>query len=170
MDESRKAPAAGLLRRRTAEGAVAALFVLAGAIVLYDSMRLGARWADEGPQPGYFPFYIGALLCLSGAVNLVRALFAASGLDAPFVGASQLRQVLAVLVPLAIYAALLGWAGIYVTSFLLIVYFMRALGAEPWWKALAVGAGTSAALYALFELWFLIPLPKGPLEVWLRLA
>ena len=36
---------------RTAELAVAGFFFLLGAIVVFDSVRLGAKWAADGPQP-----------------------------------------------------------------------------------------------------------------------
>jgi len=42
------------------EIAVALLFLLFGGVVSWDSYRLGASWGSDGPQAGYFPFYIGA--------------------------------------------------------------------------------------------------------------
>src|SRR5215470_10274099 len=98
--------------QRGAEIVVAAFFLLLGAIVIYDSVRLGARWGSDGPEAGYFPFYIGALVCIASAVNLVVALV--KNERRAFVGVEQLKLVLAVLVPSAIYVALVGWLGIYV--------------------------------------------------------
>jgi hypothetical protein len=43
---------------------VAVLVFTLGAIVGFDSYRLGASWGSDGPQAGYFPFYIGSDLCL----------------------------------------------------------------------------------------------------------
>ena len=43
---------------RTLELVVAGLLFLLGAVVVFDSVRLGAKWADDGPQAGYFPFYV----------------------------------------------------------------------------------------------------------------
>ena len=59
MTEGTQGPEAGraALRQKSAEIVVAALFFLAGAIVVYDSVRLGAKWAEDGPEAGYFPFY-----------------------------------------------------------------------------------------------------------------
>ena len=54
------------LRVRTAEFVVAGFTFLLGAIVVFDSWRLGARWAADGPQTGYFPFYVGLLLAIAG--------------------------------------------------------------------------------------------------------
>ena len=51
---------------------MAALFFIFGAIVIYDSVRLGFGWQEvHGPRPGYFPFYIGLLICIAALVNVV---------------------------------------------------------------------------------------------------
>ena len=157
------------IRQKSAEIAVAALFFALGAIVMFDSARLGARWAEDGPQAGYFPFYVGLIVCLSAAVNLVLALLNRKDGDRIFVGAGQLKLVLAVLVPTAIYVALVGWIGIYAASALFIAFFMRWLGKYPWWKVAAVSIGNSVAFFLIFEVWFKVPLPKGPLETLLGL-
>ena len=156
-------------RQKSAEIAVAAVFVLLGAIVVYDSERLGARWGDDGPQAGYFPFYIGLILCASSAVNLVLAMLNRRDKDRTFVEVGQLKLVLTVLIPSAIYVALIGWTGIYLASALFIAFFMRWLGKYPWWKVAAVSIGNSVAFFVIFEVWFKVPLPKGPLETLLGL-
>jgi hypothetical protein len=143
---------------------VAALFFLAGAIVVFDSVRLGARWAEDGPQAGYFPFYIGLLVCISAAVNLVMALVNRKDAERDFVELDKLKLVLAVLIPSAIYVAAISWTGIYVASAVFIAFFMRWLGKYPWWKVAAVSIGTMVAFFLIFESWFKVPLPKGPLE------
>ena len=160
--ESEQRPA---LKLRTAEIAVA-LFVLAlGAIVVYDSLRLGIRWEEvHGPQPGYFPFYLGVLICAACAVTIVLALRMPAERNKTFVEVGQLKLVLSVLVPSAVFVALVGWLGIYVSAVLFVALFMRWLGKYPWWKVAAVSIGHSVVLFAIFEIWFLIPLPKGPLE------
>jgi hypothetical protein len=84
--------------------------------------------------------------------------------DKTFVEVGQLKLVLAVLVPSALYVALIGWLGIYVASPLFIAFFMRWLGKYPWWKTAAVSVGNSVVFFLIFEVWFKIPLPKGPLE------
>jgi len=69
-----------------------------------------------------------------------------------------------VLVPSAVYVALVGWLGIYVSAVLFVALFMRWLGKYPWWKVGVVSVGHSIVLFLIFEVWFLVPLPKGPLE------
>jgi hypothetical protein len=152
------------LSQRSAEVAVAALFFILGAIVVFDSVRLGASWGDDGPQAGYFPFYIGLAVCGASLANVLYALlnkkFARSG----FVEVGQLKLVLAVLAPSALYVAAIGWAGIYAASAVFVAFFMRWLGKYPWWKVAAVSLGNSVVFFLVFEMWFKVPLPKGPLE------
>jgi hypothetical protein len=158
------------LRYRSAELAVAAFFFAIGAIVIYDSVRLGIGWADDGPRPGYFPFYVGLIICISALVNAVRAILAPAAKNKTFVEVGQLKMVLTVLVPTAIYVLAVTWIGIYVASTLFIAFFMRWLGKYAWWKAAAVSLGASVVFFVIFEKWFQVPLPKGPLESLLGLG
>jgi len=151
-------------RLRSAEIGIALLFLAFGAIVIFDSVRQGARWVADGPQPGYFPFYLGVIICISSAVTLVRALLMPAANNRTFVQVGQLKLVLSVLVPSAVFVALVGWLGIYVAAVLFVALFMRWLGKYPWWKVGAVAIGHSVVLFLIFEVWFLVPLPKGPLE------
>lgn len=163
MSEGQQVRAA--FRRKSAELAMAAFIFLLGAIVIVDSVRLGFGWQEiHGPRPGYFPFYIGLILCVASLVNVVRALMVRGADNKTFVEVGQLKLVLSVLVPTAVYAALVTWFGIYVPSVLFIGFFMRWLGKYPWWKVVAVALGTAVVLYLVFEKWFKVPLPKGPLE------
>ena len=164
MNDHNERPAATV---RTMELAVAvALFVL-GAVVMYDSIRLGARWAADGPEAGYFPFYIGLAICISTAVIFFRAL--PSKARKTFVTRDALGLVLKMLVPSIIYAVAIAFLGIYVASTIYIIFFMLWLGKYSWAKALPVGIGVSVVFFLLFEVWFAVPLPKGPLEAALGL-
>ena len=167
MSEGREGRVA--FRTRGAEIAVAALFLGAGVLVMYDSVRLGSTWGDDGPKPGYFPFYIGLIMAVAAVMNLARGFVIPADRNPPFVLAGQLKMVLTVLVPAAIYAGAIGWIGIYVSSIVFIAFFMRWLGKFAWWKVVAVSFGTAVALFLIFERWFLVPLPKGPIEALLGL-
>ena len=149
---------------RSAEIGIALVFLVLAALVIFDSVRQGARWLEEGPQPGYFPFYLGVIIAAASAVTLVRALMMPAERNKAFVQVGQLKLVLSVLVPSAVYVALVGWLGIYVSAVLFVALFMRWLGKYPWWKVAAVSVGHSIVLFLIFEVWFLVPLPKGPLE------
>lgn len=154
---------------RAVEIGVAALIFLFGALVLLDSARIGARWGEDGPQPGYFPFYIGLLICIASVIVFVRALGSPSLAAKSFVSRESLKKILTVLVPTAVYVALIKYLGLYVASTLYIAYFMWRLGNYPWIKIVPVAVGVSVVFFLIFETWFQVPLPKGPLEAALRL-
>jgi hypothetical protein len=163
MTEGRQVRAA--FRRKSAELAVAAFIFLLGAILIVDSVRLGIGWQEvHGPRPGYFPFYIGLIMCVASLVNVARALMVRGADNKTFVEVGQLKLVLSVLVPTMLYALLVTWIGIYISSILFIAFFMRWLGKYPWWKVIGVSLGTAVVIYLVFEKWFKVPLPKGPLE------
>ena len=154
------------------ESIVALLFLVFGSAVMWDSWRIGARWGGDGPQAGYFPFYIGVFIVVSALAILYAALRmdAAEG-GGPFVRRGELKMVLTVFVPSIVYVFLIDnpWfsLGIYVPSALFIAAFMRVAGRYGWVRCLAVGIVSAVVLFWLFEIRFLVPLPKGPLEGWL---
>jgi len=166
MKEKSGKPAA---LQRTVEIWTAVIVLLFGAIVVFDSYRLGARWGDDGPQPGYFPFYVGLLISISAIAILVRAL---RGRDSTttFVTRDQLKLILVVLVPTAVYAGAVGYLGLYVSSIIYIAFFMWWLRKYSWLKIVPISVGVMVAFYLVFEIWFAVPLPKGPLEAWLGLG
>jgi putative tricarboxylic transport membrane protein len=151
------------------ESIVAVLFLIFSSAVMFDSWRIGARWGDNGPQAGYFPFYIGVFIAVSSLVILYTALrMSPEEGGEPFVRWGQLKMVLTVLLPSVLYVALIDnpWfsLGIYVPSALFIAAFMRILGKYRWITVAAVSIGTMVAFFMMFEIWFQVPLPKGPLE------
>jgi hypothetical protein len=153
------------ISQRTAEIVMAAIFFGVGAVMMIDTWQLGAGWAKEGPQSGYFPFRIGAIICLASIAVIVQAL-RAQNKDAVFVTYARLRHVLLVLVPTLAYVAAIHAIGIYVASAIFIAGFMRVMDKYSWVKTLSVSVGLNALFFWLFEVQFLVPLPKGPLETW----
>jgi len=149
---------------RTMELVVSGLFMLVACVVMYDSWRVGMGWAFDGPEAGYFPFYIGLIMFISSAATFLINLLSKSPNLSNFVSRPGLWLVLQVLVPTAIYVAVMYFIGIYVASFLFITFFMMWLGKYSLPKALAVGFVIPFILFWVFEIAFLIPLPKGPLE------
>lgn len=149
---------------RTVELGTAVVIFLFGALVAWDSFELGARWGDDGPQAGYFPFYVGLLICIAGAGTFVKGLRDASLAGESFVEVDQLKLILTVLAPTIVYVALIGWLGFYVASTLFIAYFMQRIGKYSWLKIAPIAIGVSVAFFLVFEIWFQVPLPKGPLE------
>jgi hypothetical protein len=153
---------------RAWEIAVAAAFLAFGALVVWDSRRLGSQWGSDGPQAGYFPFYIGLFICISALAIFIEALGMGEKGRRAFVYRKQLRMVLTVLVPSAAYAGLIAnpiyALGFYEASVIFIAFFMRYLGKYAWPKIAAVSVSVMVAFFLMFEVWFKVPLPKGPLE------
>jgi hypothetical protein len=143
---------------------VALLVLLFGTIVVWGSHQLGSSWDENGPQAGYFPFYIGSLICICGAAVFVQSLLRWRADQSTFVTYPQLKQVLVILVPSALYVAGIQLIGLYVPSALYIALFMRFVGHYGWLRSALVGGSVALIAFMLFEIWFKIPLPKGPVE------
>lgn len=158
-----------LVTLRTMDIIVALLLMLFSGIVIFDSVRVGHGWAPGlGPAAGYFPFYVASFLGIASVITLVKAIFSPQpGWSHAFVTKTSFGRVLSVLVPAFIFVALIGYLGLYVASALFIIGFMIIVGRDNPLLALAVGIGVPLALFFMFERWFLVPLPKGPLEAML---
>ncbi len=154
---------------RTMNIVVALALMVVAFIVMVTSYRLGAGWAqDVGPDSGYFPFYIALIMFISSGVTLVQNLVAArrdSG--GSFIARGELIRVLQVLVPMTIFVVLAIYIGIYISTFLFMSFFMMWHGRYPVYKTVPVAIGVPVVLFIVFEVWFLVPLPKGPFEAWL---
>lgn len=150
--------------RALVEMAVAGVALLAGLAMMFDSHRIGAGWSEGSLESGYFPLRIGAIICIVSAVLLVRAFVDLRRKDAVFASWQQLRLVLMVLVPTLAYLAAIPWLGIYVASAAFIAAFMHFSRRSHVLKTLCVSVSIAAALFVLFEISFLVPLPKGPIE------
>ena len=148
----------------TVDLVVSVLVFVAGALVAWDSHRLGSSWASDGPEAGYFPFFIGLLICICSAVVFVQSLMKIKTDRTVFVTVGQLKQVMVILGPSAAYVLGVQLIGIYVSSAIFIFLFMKIAGKYSWLRSLMVGGGVSIISFILFEIWFKIPLPKGPLE------
>jgi hypothetical protein len=144
---------------------VALVFLGVSAIVIYDSNRLGFSWQEGvGPAAGYFPFYVALIMAGASLVNLVQALRDREAGGETFVSKPAFRQVLAVFVPLTVFVVLIAFVGIYVAAAVFITLFMMYFGRYNILPSAALGAGVPVVLFLMFEKWFLVPLPKGPLE------
>ena len=149
---------------RSVDAAIAILFMITACVVMWDSWRVVARWVSDGPQAGYFPFYIGLIMFTASLGTLLMSVLAKNPNLKTFVERGQLWSVLRVLIPAAIFVALIPWLGLYVSGALFIIVFMLWIGKYSAFKALPIAIAVQLFFFMLFERWFLIPLPKGPVE------
>lgn len=142
------------------------LMAIAG-LVIADSIRVGTGWGDDGPRSGYFPFFIGLFLLTASGFVVLSTLLKWSKSHAVFATREELVPVFQMLVPMVIYVVAMVYLGIYLPSAILIGFFMRHHGSFAWPSSLGVSIGVPLTFFLVFEKWFLVPLPKGPIETML---
>ena len=157
-DETRPA-----LSRRSAEVAFAVVTMAVGAVVMFGAWEHDIGWGDGGPEAGYFPFRLGALIVLASAFNLIAGLRHHVGAPS-FIGRDQTVRVVTFFLPVAGLAWLTPMLGLYVASALYLVVTVCWLAGVEWRRGVAIAAGVPLLMFALFELALRTPLPKGPLE------
>ena len=156
---------------RTADLATACVLFVLGGVVFYDALRLGAGWGSDGPQSGFLPFWLAVLLLLVSIAIFVQALLRPVGKT--FVTRERLRPVLQVVGPMAAFVAVIEppglpmGLGLYVSAALYLAFYMRWVGHHDWRAVVAVAVLVPVVTFFVFERWFLVPMPKGPLEAWL---
>ena len=143
------------------EAVVALLVVLLGVTVIVGSWKLGSGWTSDGPGAGYFPFYIGVILCISGAGILFQSVAGKRKNHEIFVDSEQLKRVLSVLLPALVYVLAVQFVGLYVASALYIALFMIVLGKYSPVKSVIVALAVVVLFFLMFEVWFKVPLFKG---------
>ena len=139
--------------------------MLLGGIVLFDAVRLGFGWGPDGPRSGFFPFWLALIMVIVCGVIFAQAYFGER--EKRFVSREQFGPVLKVLWPATAAIALMHVIGLYVASALYMGFYMRWIGRHSWSTVCLVALGISIGSFLIFEKWFLVPMPKGPLEQWL---
>jgi hypothetical protein len=150
---------------RAADLTTALLLMAGGVIVIWDSIRLGIGWGTDGPKSGFFPFWLGVILVACCVAIALQAQW--RGDRRPFVRPGGLGPVLKVLLPATAFVALIEVIGLYASSALYMALYMRWIGRHSWLAAVLLSVGFAVVTFVVFEIWFLVPMPKGPLEAWL---
>jgi putative tricarboxylic transport membrane protein len=150
---------------RTADLTTALLLMAGGLLVMWDALRLGIGWSTDGPKSGFFPFWLGVILlacCVGVVIQTVRR-----ATRQPFVSRQAIGPVLKVLAPATVFVALIQVAGLYVASALYMGFYMRWIGRHSWPAVFLLSVGFAVVTFLVFDIWFLVPMPKGPVEGWL---
>ena len=151
-------------RQRHVEMGVAAFMAVLGVVTIVGSLKVGIGWGGGGPEIRLLSVLDRAadrgrqrLQLRAGAMRHANSgLFAEWGTDHGRSSRSSCRW--------RSMSAAVPWLGIYVASALLTAGFMRWLGRYGWALTLRHQRGVQVVTYVTFEKWFLVPLPKGPLE------
>jgi hypothetical protein len=184
------AGAAPCATRRTLEISTAVAVALVGAVVSFESLTHDIAWNEAGPGSGYFPFRVGLLLIGVAVVQLIRGRrlppeggsygtdggshgIAAggtgsasdeSGANGPvaFVTREELGRSLSVFWPTAALVAAMFLLGSYVPSGIYLAWMLRRHGGRGWLPSIAYGAVVMAIFFLIFDVWFRVPLARGP--------
>ena len=144
---------------------VAAILLAFGIVVAYGSYQLGSGWTTDGPGAGYFPFYVGLLICIAGIGVFVQTLLAKNKRDDAFVDREQLQRVQSVFIPAVAYVGAVQVFGLYVASAAYITLFMVFLGKYKWLKSIVISLAVIVLFFLMFEVWFKVPLYKGSIDL-----
>ena len=173
--------AGSFISRRAAEVAAAVAVALTGAVVVVESLTHDIGWNEAGPGSGYFPFRVGLLLIAAAAIQVVQTRGTGSAsIDFPasgpvgtasesvgalsFVSREELRRSLSVFWPTAALVVAMFPLGCYLPSGVYLAWMMRRHGGHGWLLSAAYGAAVMVVFFLVFDLWFRVPLAKGPLE------
>ncbi len=162
-----------MITRFWAEAATALATMAFGLVIVRGALEFGIGWDSSGPQPGAFPFYIGALVALAslGTLGLTvgKQVAGSAELRQSFIDGEKARRVASFLLPMLAFVALSVTAGMYLATILYLVFTMRFQGGYGWLATLATAFLTAAFFYLSLEKFFQIGLLKGPVEAWLGL-
>jgi putative tricarboxylic transport membrane protein len=147
---------------RTADIGFALLLLALAALVAWESLKLDIGWGLNGPQGGFFPFWLAVGLGVCCLVILAQTVWNPSpAMGPPLVKPGGWVPLLKVAVPATAMVALTEMIGLYGAAALYIGFYMRWIGKHHWLLVLAVSVGVPLASYVIFDKWFLIPMPKG---------
>lgn len=147
---------------RTADMACALVLLVLGGLLLWESLKLRIGWGLNGPEAGFFPFWLAAGLMVSSAIIIIEAFLNRSpSADKPFVKRGAWVPVLQVALPAFGMVALTEAIGLYPAAAIYLALYMRWIGRHAWVTTVMVSLLLPVVSYFVFDKWFLIPMPKG---------
>jgi hypothetical protein len=159
-----------MLSRMQLELAVVAVVFVLGSLAVIGALEHDIGWASDGPQAGYFPFRLGIILIVASLVIGAQALVSGDRGRQVVLSRDSGRRMVGFFLPLVGYVAIAQVLGLYVATALYLGFVLRVMGGHGWQATAGTALGVPLASWILFEVWFTVPLLKGPLERWLGLA
>jgi len=132
-------------------------FILFSLYVCFESSRLGVGTFFR-PAAGFFPFYSSLLL---GLLSLILGFLAFRGKVERAESWTDVGNTVTVSLALLGFALLLTWLGFAITTFLFILFLLRAVERRAWLLSASAALFISAAFYVVFGLWLKAQLPAG---------
>ncbi len=148
---------------RKADILISLLMMSIGIVIVVDSARLGFKWGMNGPESGFFPFYLGAgtIVCALLVLRKVAAQYKKEGAGKRLMPEGALNSILWVLVPATVMIAITELVGLHIAAALYMGFYMRVVGRIRWTTTILISLLVPISLYIAFDKLFLVPLPQG---------
>jgi putative tricarboxylic transport membrane protein len=138
------------------------VFLLLAAFIARESLEL-KFYTNNGPGPGFFPFWLSMALGLLAVLMILKATFREPEpmQEGFFASRAGYLRAGAIVVALAVTTALLDVVGFPLTMLGAILFLLFALGRPSLIATLLVAAAGSFGCFYLFDRWLKVPLPTG---------
>ncbi len=141
--------------------------LLFGAAIVFGAIEYDIGWDERGPQPGYFPFWMGLLVIVGSLGTLIETLLRRRDLTGTALTSAQAGRAISFVWPILAFLVATSFLGLYVAMILYLFTVMMLHGRYRIPASLAVSVGSALVFYVLFDKWLKVPLMKGPIEAWL---
>jgi hypothetical protein len=141
--------------------------VLSGTFLLATGIGLGYRANQLGlgqvsdPGPGFTIFLAAAVLVLLSVVLVVSSLWLPRNEAGRESDAVRWGKIGLILVSLIVYGLVLRKLGFIVSTFLLVLVFLRLIERKNWFAALLSGVAMALGTYVVFDWLLQARLPRG---------
>ncbi|TCH99912.1 tripartite tricarboxylate transporter TctB family protein [Roseococcus sp. SYP-B2431] len=132
------------------------LLIILAALVFWSAQSLIVPFAADPLGPKGFPYAVAVILAICGALILLER-------GPAFAWPERRAAPFLLVLAMVAYALLLETLGFILATTALALGVALLFGAGPW-PALATGAVTGLALWALFDKLLDLPLPQGPIR------
>ena len=141
-------------------GAAAVLLVF-GLLALEEARKL--RFGSLArPGPGFFPVVLAAafsIVCLALLIHAIRTHDGVAAASGPRLAWPKIVAAMAALLAYALVLEPLGFVG---ATFVLLLFFFKAIERQRWVSAVAGSLVTALVTYVVFKVWLHVQLPAGP--------
>jgi hypothetical protein len=141
--------------------------LLFGATIVFGAIEYDIGWDERGPEPGYFPFWMGLLVIIGSLGTLIETILRRGETTGTALTWGQAGRVISFVWPILGFLVVTSFLGLYVAMVAYLFTVMALHGGYRIPSSLAVSVGSALTFYFLFEKWLKVPLMKGPLEAWL---
>jgi len=146
------------IERKRIDGSLVFFMLVSGAICV-ESYKLGLGTLSR-PLPGFFPFITGAVLGILSMVQFRLNLSSSGRIE--WMGVSiAWRRVLSLVGGLLLYAFIMELIGFSLSTFLFVLFLIRAVEGKPWLTAGSAALGIAVFMHVVFRVWLQVQLPRG---------